>query len=76
MIKLEFKISTVVLSSLFFGFLLGVLIMASLMSEKLSFEKIELNQKINELKVKNTELQGKVDSDLRLLKEIRRKQKW
>ena len=75
MIKLEFKISTVVLSSLFFGFLLGVLIMASLMSEKLSFEKIELNQKINELKVKNTELQGKVDSDLRLLKEIRRKQK-
>ena len=75
MIKLEFKLSTLLLSALLLGFVLGLLIMSSLLTEMFSYDKIKLNQAVTELKIENSKLQGKVDSDLRLLQELRRKHK-
>lgn len=73
MIKFEFLISTLLLSAFGFGFIFGLIIMYSLLDVKHKKKLDGLNQQITKLKVQNTELQGKVDSDLRLLREIRRK---
>ena len=75
MIQLEFKLSTLLIGAFISGFFIGVLVMASLTSSYFSTKTDKLNGQINELRVKNTELQGKVESDLRLLKEIRRNKK-
>ena len=76
MIKLEFKLSTLLIGAFISGFFIGILIMASFTSSYFSTKTDKLNEQIHELRIKNTKLQDKIDSDLRLLQEIRRKNKW
>ena len=75
MIKLEFKLSTLLVSAFLSGIFLGILTVGSILNDHYRTYKSDLNQRMNELKIKNTKLQSKIDSDLRLLQEIRRKQK-
>ena len=75
MIKLEFKLSTLLIGAFISGFFIGMMIVGSILNDHYRTSRSDMNQKNHELKIKNTELQGKVESDLRLLQEIRRKQK-
>lgn len=61
------------IGSLLIGILLGAALLAGYVINTTSKKVAEQAELIHSQQVKITELQGKIDSDLRLLREIRRK---